>query len=411
MKSKRSAAALLPAAYAPWLAALKDRVRSAHLQAAARVNQELLRLYWEIGAALVEAQQNEGWGQAVIPRLARDLRTEFPEMQGFSERNLGYMVRFAREYGSPPILQQPAAKLENARKGTQPVAQISGEPASSIVPQPAAQLLPPDAASLNLPPPVAKLCWPDPTSAISQQLAAKLPWFHHVILLEKVKDRAARAWYMQATVAHGWSRAVLTAQIAQRAHARAGQAVTNFAATLPPPQSDLAQQTLRDPYLFDFLTLGPAARERDLEQGLADHIQQFLVSLGTGFAFVGRQVHLEVGGQDYYLDLLFYHLRLRCFVVVDLKMEAFQPEFAGKMNFYLSAVDDQLRHRDDQPSLGLLLCQEKNRLTVEYALRDLKKPIGVAEWRTRLVDSLPKKLQGSLPSVAEIERELGGRQE
>ncbi|MBA3904045.1 MAG: hypothetical protein C0522_10315 [Rhodocyclaceae bacterium] len=212
---------------------------------------------------------------------------------------------------------------------------------------------------------------------------------------------------MQAAVAHRWSRSVLTAQIAQRAHARAGQAVTNFAATLPPPQSDLAQQTLRDPYLFDFLALGPAARERDLEQGLADHIQQFLVSLGTGFAFVGRQVHLEVGGQDYYLDLLFYHLRLRCFVVVDLKMEAFQPEFAGKMNFYLSAVDDQLRHRDDQPSLGLLLCQEKNRLTVEYALRDLKKPIGVAEWRTRLVDSLPKKLQGSLPSVADIERELG----
>ena len=226
------------------------------------------------------------------------------------------------------------------------------------------------------------------------------------MLLHRLDSADDRAWYARAAVEHGWSRSVLTVQIEQRAHARAGKAVTNFAATLPPPQSDLAQQTLKDPYLFEFLTLGPAARERDLEQGLADHIQQFLVSLGTGFAFVGRQVHLEVGGQDYYLDLLFYHLRLRCFVVVDLKMEAFQPEFAGKMNFYLSAVDDQLRHRDDQPSLGLLLCQEKNRLTVEYALRDLKKPIGVAEWRTRLVDSLPKKLRGSLPSVAEIEREL-----
>ena len=203
-------------------------------------------------------------------------------------------------------------------------------------------------------------------------------------------------------------RAVLTAQIAQRAHARSGRAVTNFATTLPPPQSELAQQTLRDPYLFDFLTLDADARERQLEQGLADHIQKFLVSLGTGFAFVGRQVQLEVGGQDYYIDLLFYHLKLRCFVVIDLKMEAFQPEFAGKMNFYLSAVDERMRHRDDQSSIGLLLCQERNRLTVEYALRDLKKPIGVAEWRTRLVESLPKKLQSSLPTVAEIERELGG---
>lgn len=344
MKSAKTARALrLPSTYAPWLAALKARVRSAQLIAAARVNHELLRLYWDIGTALVAAQQNEGWGKAVIPRLARDLRTEFPEMQGFSERNLGYMVRFSREYGAPPILQQ---------------------------------------------------------------VAAKLPWFHHVILLEKVKDRAARAWYMQAAVDNGWSRSVLAVQIAQRAHRRAGKAVTNFAATLPPPQSDLAQQTLRDPYVFDFLTLSTAARERELEQGLIDHVQQFLVSLGAGFAFVGRQVHLEVAGEDYYLDLLFYHLKLRCFVVIDLKAREFTPEAAGKMNFYLSAVDDRLRHRDDQPSIGLLLCRGKNRLTVEYALRDVKKPIGVAEWRTRLVASLPKNLRSSLPTVAEIEAEL-----
>ena len=224
--------------------------------------------------------------------------------------------------------------------------------------------------------------------------------------MEKVKDRAARLWYMQAAVENGWSRAVLGVQIEQRAHRRAGKAVTNFAATLPPPQSDLAQQTLKDPYIFDFLTLDAAARERELEQGLIDHVQKFLVSLGAGFAFVGREVHLSVDDEDYYLDLLFYHLKLRCFVVIDLKMETFKPEFAGKMNFYLSAVDAQLRHSDDQPSIGLLLCRGKNRLTVEYALRDLKKPIGVAEWRTRLVESLPKKLQGSLPTVAEIEAEL-----
>ena len=393
MKSKRSAT-LLPAAYAPWLAALKDRVRSAQLQAAARVNHELLRLYWDLGRAIADRQKKAGWGAAIIPRLATDLHAEFPDHEGFSERNLKRMLAFYREYPDVfAILPRAAAKLASPEKVPQPVAQLPVNAAEPLfVPQLAAQLPAPASASVMV-----------------QQPAALLPWGHHLVLMEKVKDRAARAWYMQAAVAHGWSRSVLTAQIAQRAHARAGKAVTNFAATLPPLQSDLAQQTLRDPYLFDFLTLGPAARERDLEQGLADHIQQFLVSLGTGFAFVGRQVHLEVGGQDYYLDLLFYHLRLRCFVVVDLKMEAFQPEFAGKMNFYLSAVDDQLRHRDDQPSLGLLLCQEKNRLTVEYALRDLKKPIGVAEWRTRLVDSLPKKLQGRLPSVAEIERELGGR--
>jgi predicted nuclease of restriction endonuclease-like (RecB) superfamily len=383
--AKPAAASLAPADYAAWLGALKTRVRSAQLQAAARVNRELIALYWEIGAALIQAQQHQGWGKAVIPRLARDLHIEFPRVHGFSERNLGYMLRFAREYGPPPILQQPAAKLASATAAPT-------RDASIIVAQAVIQF----SGSAS-------------PSPILQQAAAKLPWFHHVILLEKVKNLDDRLWYMQAAVEHGWSRSVLTVQIEQRAHARAGRAVTNFAATLPPLQSDLAQQTLKDPYLFDFLTLGPAARERDLEQGLIDHVQQFLVALGTGFAFVGRQVRLEIGGEDYSLDLLFYHLRLRCYVVIDLKMQAFQPEFAGKMNFYLSAVDSQLRHADDQPSIGLLLCQEKNRLTVEYALRDLKKPIGVSEWRTRLVESLPKELRGSLPSVEELEAELGAK--
>ena len=193
---------------------------------------------------------------------------------------------------------------------------------------------------------------------------------------------------------------------AAKAHRGAGQAITNFTTTLPPAQSDLAQQALKDPYVFDFLTLATAARERDLEQGLIEHIQKFLVALGVGFAFAGQQVHLEIGGQDYYLDLLFYHLKLRCFVVIDLKVEAFKPEFAGKMNFYLSAVDAQLRHKDDQPTIGLLLCQENNRLTVEYALRDVKKPIGVAQWKTKLVDSLPKNLRGALPTIEQLEKEL-----
>ncbi len=376
MKSAKTARTLrLPTGYAVWITALKARVRSAQFVAAARVNHELLRLYWDIGTALMEAQAHEGWGAAIIPRLARDRHAEFPEMQGFSVRNLKYMLRFARENGAPPKVQQAAALLAGNKNSV------------AIVPPPAAQL---HAVA----------------PSIVQQPAALLPWGHHLLLMDKVKDRAARAWYMRAAVDNGWSRSVLAVQIEQRAHRRAGKAVTNFAATLPPPQSDLAQQTLRDPYIFDFLTLSTAARERELEQGLIDHVQQFLVSLGAGFAFVGRQVHLEVGGEDYYLDLLFYHLKLRCFVVIDLKAREFTPEAAGKMNFYLSAVDDRLRHRDDQPSIGLLLCRGKSRLTVEYALRDVKKPIGVAEWRTRLVASLPKNLRSSLPTVAEIEAEL-----
>ncbi len=197
-------------------------------------------------------------------------------------------------------------------------------------------------------------------------------------------------------------------QIESDLYGRQGKAVTNFAATLPPPQSDLAQQTLKDPYLFDFLTLDPEAHERDLETGLLAHVQRFLLELGAGFAFVGRQVHLEVGGEDFYLDLLFYHLKLRCFVVIDLKMKAFRPEDAGKMNFYLSAVDDRLRHPEDRPSIGLILCKAGDRVMAEYALRDVAKPIGVAEWQTRLVQSLPEHLQGSLPTIAELEAELAG---
>jgi predicted nuclease of restriction endonuclease-like (RecB) superfamily len=238
------------------------------------------------------------------------------------------------------------------------------------------------------------------------QAVAELPWGHNVVLLEKLKDPHERLWYARASVEHGWSRTILTLQIEGDLYGRQGKAVTNFAATLPPPQSDLARQTLKDPYLFDFLTLGDAAQERDLEAGLVAHIQQFLLELGVGFAFLGRQVHLMVDEEDFYLDLLFYHLRLRCFVVIDLKMQGFQPADAGQMNFYLSAVDSQLRHPDDKPSIGLILCRTQRQLVVEYALRDLAKPIGVAQWQTRLVQSLPEELRGSLPSIAAIEAEL-----
>ena len=334
----------LPSGYGPLLADLKARVRAAQVRAALSVNRELILLYWSIGRDILRCQQTEGWGAKVVERLAGDLRAEFPEMRGLSRSNLLSMRAFAEAYSDDTIVQQ---------------------------------------------------------------LVGQLPWGHNVLLLTKLKDAGQREWYARQTLAHGWSRAVLTVQIETRAHARAGEAVTNFRRTLPPPQSDLAQQALKDPYTFDFLSLTAEARERDLEKGLVGHIQKFLLELGVGFAFVGRQVHLEVGGEDYYLDLLFYHLTLRCFVVIELKMEPFKPEFAGKMNFYLSAVDDRMRRPDDQPTIGLLLCKDKHQLTVEYALRDLAKPIGVSEWKTRLVESLPKQLRGALPSAQDFEKKLG----
>lgn len=343
MKTKTSA--LLPTSYAPLLADLKARVRAAQVKAALSVNSELIQLYWHIGREILRCQSEQGWGAKVVERLAKDLRTEFPEVKGFSRSNMLYMRAFAEAF---------------------------------------------------------------PDRTIVQQLAGQIPWFHSCTLLDKVKDVTARLWYARKTLEHGWSRAVLTVQIETRLHERSGKAITNFDRTLPPAQSDLAREALMDPYTFDFLSLGEAAQERDLERGLVQHIQQFLLELGAGFSFVGRQVRIEVGGDEYSLDLLFYHLRLRCFVVVDLKMKPFEPEFAGKMNFYLSAVDDQMRHPDDAPTIGLLLCKDsRNRLKIEYALRDVKKPIGVAEWQTRLVESLPKKLRGSLPTVEELERELG----
>jgi predicted nuclease of restriction endonuclease-like (RecB) superfamily len=235
---------------------------------------------------------------------------------------------------------------------------------------------------------------------------ASLPWGHNLTLLTKLKDREERLWYAAKAVEHGWSRNVLALQIDSGLHTRQGKAVTNFAATLPPAQSDLAQQLTKDPYLFDFLTLRDDANERTVENALLGHVEKFLLELGAGFALVGRQVHLEVGEQDFYLDLLFYHLTLRCFVVIDLKARDFTPEAAGKMNFYLSAVDDRFRQAGDQPSIGLILCRSKNRVMAEYALRDLNKPIGVSGYVTKLVESLPKELKGAVPSVEELEKEF-----
>jgi predicted nuclease of restriction endonuclease-like (RecB) superfamily len=363
--------------YAPFLGAVKNRIRAAQIKATLSANAELIHLYWDIGRAIAAMQEKEGWGAGVIPRLARDIANDMPEIKGFSERNIGRMIAFAREYPAmKEFLPQVAAKIIDRSIGPQPVAQIPG---SVILPQAAAKL----SGSEILQTLSAKLAAPDDLTKV-QQLAAQLPWFHHVILMEKVKDLRARLWYVQQTITHGWSR--------------------SFHATLPPPQSDLAAQVLKDPYIFDFLTLAEPFREHELELALLDQVQKFLLELGQGFAFVGRQYHFEVGGDDFYLDLLFYHLRLRCFVVVDLKRGPFKAEYAGKMNFYCNVVDDRLRHADDQPTIGLILCQDKNRIVAEYALQGVKKAIGVSEYE--LTRALPKKFRSSLPSVEEMETEL-----
>ncbi len=344
----------VPAGYPALLDDLKRRIRAAQVKAALSVNRELIALYWHIGKSIVERQKAEGWGKTVVERLATDLQREFPGVGGFSPQNIWYMRAFYLAWTDD---------LQNLQ-------QLVGDFDGKSLPQP----------------------------------VAGIPWGHNIQLITKLKAPIPRLWYARQTLEHGWSRAVLVHQIESDLFKRQGKAVTNFPATLPPPQSDLAQQVLKDPYNFDFLTLAADGRERDLEQGLLAHLRKFLLELGAGFAFVGQQHHLEVGGDDFYVDLLFYHLRLRCFVVIDLKMEAFKPEFAGKMNFYLSAVDDLLRHKDDRPSIGLILCKGKNRVVVEYALRDTRKPIGVSAYR--LTERLPERLKGSLPTVEELEAEL-----
>ena len=355
MAKKKSQNLSVPADYGDLLESLKQRIRQSQVKAALSVNRELIQLYWEIGREIVLRQQQDGWGKSTVDRLASDLQAEFPGIKGFSSRNIWRMRAFFLAYTPVENLPQPVTELTE-----------------QILPQP----------------------------------VAEIPWSHNILLIEKVKDREKREWYANQTIENGWSRAVLTVQIESDLYSRQGSAVTNFEVSLPAPQSDLAQQSLKDPYVFDFLTLQADAVERDLELGLMDHVQKFLLELGAGFAFVGRQVPLSVGDDDFYLDLLFYHLHLRCFFVIDLKMEAFVPEHAGKMNFYLSAVDDQMKHDSDSPSIGLILCKTKNRIVAEYALRDLSKPIGVAQWQTQIVDSLPESLEGSLPTIEQIESEL-----
>lgn len=334
--------------YIETFALLKKQVQEAQIKAALSASKELLKLYWIIGKIINERQVKSNWGSGVIEKLAKDLQSAFPGIGGFSKLNIFRMQAFYRAY----------------EKMSQAVTQLENLPIFNI------------------------------------------PWGHNIVLMHKLKKQNERLWYAQKAIENGWSRSMLETWIKSNLHARQGKAVTNFKRILPEPHSDMAQQALKDPYVFDFLTLEEKHLEQDVEQGLIDHIQSFLLELGKDFAFVGRQYHIEIDDDDYYLDLLFYHLRLRCYVVIELKSTAFKPEFAGKLNFYLSVVDDLLRHKDDNPTIGLLLCKTKKNFTVEYALRDVNKPIGVAEYEIKLLEALPKNLKSCLPTIEEIEAEL-----
>ncbi|MBP7790651.1 MAG: DUF1016 family protein [Zoogloea sp.] len=332
-----------PAGYTDWLADLKTRIHSAQQRATLAVNRELVLLYWQIGRDILTRQAEQGWGAKVIERLAEDLRAAFPEVKGFSRANLMYMRAFAE-------------------------------------------------------------AWPD--AEIVQQAVGQLPWGHNLVLLTRLKNAEQRLAYARSAIAHGWSRNVLNIHIETRLLERQGAALTNFELTLPKPQSDLARESLKDPYRLDFLGLGREAGEREIENALLKHITEFLLELGAGFAFVGRQVLLDVAGDEFFIDLLFYHLKLRCYVVIELKGGKFKPEHLGQLSFYLAAVDAQVKHPQDAPTIGLLLCKSKNKVVAEYALRNNTQPLGVAEYQ--LLDSLPAELQTSLPSIEQIERELAG---
>ena len=332
-----------PEGYAEWLADLKSRIHTAQQRATLSVNRELVLLYWQIGQDILARQSAQGWGAKVIERLALDLRAAFPHMKGFSPRNLKYMRAFAQ-------------------------------------------------------------AWPD--AQFVQEVLAQLPWYHQLALLDKLPGPETRRWYAAKALKHNWSRNILVMQIEARLLERSGKAVTNFEASLPAPQSDLARESLKDPYRFDFLGLTDEAQEREVENALVKHVTEFLLELGAGFAFVGRQVLLDVGGDEFFIDLLFYHLKLRCYVVIELKGGKFKPEHLGQLGFYLTAVDRQMKHAQDNPTIGLLLCRSKNKVVAEYALGDKNQPMGIAEYK--LLESLPAELQTSLPSIEQIERELAG---
>lgn len=330
--------------YKNWIKEIKAKIRTAQLKAAVAINSSLIEFYWELGKMI--AQKQTAWGTQFLERLSKDLKEEFPEMEGFSVTNLKYCRLFYNYFAISP--------------------QAGDE--------------------------------------LGQQPVVRIPWGHIKLIIGKIKSITEAQFYINQTIENHWSREVLALQIKTNLYERAGKAISNFKNTLPEPQSDLAQQTLKDPYVFDFFTMATPYKERDIEKQLVQHVTKFLLELGKGFAFVGQQYHLQIAEQDYYIDLLFYHIKLKCYVVIELKNTKFIPEYAGKLNFYLSAVDSLVKQEDHNATIGILLCRDKNNIEAEFALRDINKPMGVSEFQ--ITEILPENLKSSLPTIEEIENEF-----
>ena len=344
--------------YSTWLKELKQKVRLVQIKAAVKVNSELLRFYWELGLDIVDKQKNTKWGDGFLNQLSQDLSSTFPDMKGFSKRNLELIRKWYRFWSdSTLIAKQLATQTESVH----------------IIP------------------------------------IFQIPWWHNIVIITKIQNSDKALFYVNKTIQNNWSRSVLTHHIESDLFKREGKAVTNFEATLPAPQSDLAREILKDPYNFDFLTLTEKHNEKELENALVNHVTKFLLELGAGFSYIGRQYNLEINGDEFFIDLLFYHVKLHCYVVVELKSVKFKPEFAGKLNFYISAVDGILKSERDNPTVGILICKSKNNTVVEYALKDVHKPIGVSEYI--ITKNLPDEFKSSLPSIEEIEAELSGMED
>jgi predicted nuclease of restriction endonuclease-like (RecB) superfamily len=372
--------------YRSIVAELKEKIRSARSQAVFTVNRQLLTLYWEIGHTISRQEKSEGWGAKVVETLSKDLSTEFPDLKGLSPRNLRYMRDFAVAYPQFGILQAPLAKLPDS----------SAQPAQPPLLHPSVAKL--ETASI-LQAPLAKL-------SDIQSILGQISWYHHITLLEKVKSLDERIFYIRKTIENGWSRNVMLHHIGSNLYKRQGRALTNFEATLPQHQSILAKETLKNPYIFDFLSISEEMQERDVEQSLIRHIRKFMLELGKGFAYVGNQYNLNVDGDDYFLDLLFYNYHLHCFVIFELKIGDFKPEYAGKLNFYVNTVNEQIKGKSDNPTIGVLLCKTPNDTVIRFTLKGISTPLGVADYK--LAQSLPQKFKSQMPTVKELEEALEG---
>jgi predicted nuclease of restriction endonuclease-like (RecB) superfamily len=363
--------------YQQILHGLKEKIKQARFKAALTANAQLLAIYWEVGKTILLEQKQQGWGAKIIDNLSRDLKLEFPDFKGLSVRNLKYMRSFAEAYPDVLIVQQAAAQIKSGKKSASPIVQSTFAQRET-----------------------------KDSSSFVQPLVAQIPWTHHTIILDRIKEQEQRLFYLQKTLENGWSKSVLSLQINNKLFERQGKTINNFESTLLATDSDLAKETFKNPYVFDFLSMGEKMQERDLEKGLINHLKNFMLELGKGFAYVGNQKNIQVEGDDYFLDLLFYNYIMHCFVVFELKMGDFKPEYAGKLNFYVNTINGQLKGKSDKATIGVLLCKTPNETVIKYSLEGIKSPIGVADYK--LANTLPKQLKAGMPTIEELEKEIEG---